>query len=57
MVICLHILHNSLNSWNYCFYQLLILHGVNDNRQTEMHTAEPLVPEPSPSELEIAIEI
>jgi hypothetical protein len=31
-------------------------HGVNDVRQTEMHTAEPLVPEPNPFEIEIAIE-
>jgi hypothetical protein len=29
---------------------------VNDVRQTEIHTAEPLVPEPSDSEVEIAIE-
>jgi len=29
---------------------------VNDVRQTEMHTAEPLVPEPSPFEVEIAID-
>jgi hypothetical protein len=31
-------------------------HGVNDIRQTEMHTVEPVVPEPSPYEVEIAIE-
>jgi hypothetical protein len=30
--------------------------GVNDVRQTETHTAEPLVPVPSSSEVEIAIE-
>jgi hypothetical protein len=30
--------------------------GVNDVRQTEVHTAVPLVPEPSDSEVEIAIE-
>jgi hypothetical protein len=34
----------------------LNVHGVNDVRQTEIHTAEPLVPEPSSSEVEIAIE-
>ena len=31
-------------------------HGVNDIRQTEKDTAEPLVPEPSASEVELAIE-
>jgi hypothetical protein len=34
----------------------LNLHGVKDVRQTEIHTAEPLVPEPSASEVEMAIE-
>jgi len=32
------------------------VHGVNDVRQTEIHTAEPLVPEPSAFEVELAIE-
>jgi len=32
------------------------VHGVNDVRQTEMHTAKPLVPEPSASEFKLAIE-
>jgi hypothetical protein len=32
------------------------MHGVNDVRRTEVHTAEPLVPEPSAFELEMAIE-
>jgi len=32
------------------------MHGVNDVRQTEIHTAEPLVPEPSDFEFEFAIE-
>jgi len=30
--------------------------GVNGVRQTEIHTAEPLVPEPSTFEFEMAIE-
>jgi hypothetical protein len=34
----------------------LNLHGVNDLRQTEIRTAEPLLPEPSDSEVEITIE-
>jgi len=31
-------------------------HGVNDVRHTEIHTAEPLVPETSAFEVEMAIE-
>ena len=38
------------------FSQLLDLQGVNDVRQTEIHTAEPLVPELSAFEAEIIIE-
>jgi len=34
----------------------LRVHRVNDVRQTEKHTAEPLVPEPSAFEVEMAIE-
>ena len=33
--------------WRDYFSELLNVHGVNDGRQTEIHTAEPLVPEPS----------
>jgi len=36
--------------------QLLNVHGVNDIRQIEIHTAEPLVPELSAFEVEVAIE-
>jgi hypothetical protein len=32
------------------------MHGVSDVRQTETQTAEPLVPEPSVFEVELAIE-
>ena len=38
------------------FSQLLNVHGVNDVRQTQIHTAEPLVPEPSAFEIELVIE-
>jgi len=38
------------------FSQLLNLHGVNDVRQIETHTAEPLVPETSAFDIELAIE-
>jgi hypothetical protein len=34
---------------------VLNVHGVHDVRQTDIHTAEPLVPEPSLVEVEIAI--
>jgi hypothetical protein len=37
------------------FSQLLIVHRVSDVRQIEIHTAEPLVPDPSPFEVENAI--
>jgi hypothetical protein len=39
---------------NY-FYQLLNVHGACGVRQTEMHAAEPFVPELSASEVEVAI--
>ena len=38
------------------FSQLLNVHGVSDVRQRETHTAEPLVPEPSAFEVELAID-
>jgi hypothetical protein len=48
--------HNILARWRSHFCQVLNVHGVNDVRQTEIHTAQPLVPEPSASEVEMAIE-
>jgi len=47
--------HSILARWRNHFCQLLIVHGVNDVRPTEIHTAEPLVPEPSAYEFEMAI--
>jgi hypothetical protein len=38
------------------FSKLLNVHGDNDVKQTEIHTAEPLVPEPCAFEVEMAIE-
>ena len=38
------------------FSQLLNVHGVNDIKHTDIHTAEPLVPEPSAFEAGLAIE-
>jgi hypothetical protein len=42
------------NTWKNYFCQLLNVHGARGVRQTEMHTAEPFVPEPSASEVEVA---
>jgi hypothetical protein len=47
--------HNILNRWNNHFSQLLSVHRISDVTQTEIHTAEPLVPDPSPFEVAIAI--
>ena len=38
------------------FSQLFNVHGISDVRQTAIHTAEPLVPEPSAFEVEMNIE-
>jgi len=48
--------HSILAMWRNCFSQILNVRGVNDVRQMEIHTAEPLVPEPRASEVELAIE-
>jgi len=46
--------HSILARWKNHFSQLLNVHGVSDVRQTEIHTTEPLVPEPSIYEIEMA---
>jgi hypothetical protein len=43
-----------LNRWKNCFPRLLNVHRLSDVRQIEVCTAEPLVPDPSPFEVEIA---
>jgi hypothetical protein len=48
--------HSIMTRWRNYFSQLLNVHGVNDVGQVEIHTAEPLVPEPSAFEVELAIE-
>ena len=48
--------YSILARWRKCFSQLLNVHGVNDIKHTNIHTAEPLVPEPSVFEVELAIE-
>jgi hypothetical protein len=45
-----------LKSWKNYFCKLLYVHGVNKVRQTEMHTAEPFVPESSSFVVEITIQ-
>jgi hypothetical protein len=47
--------HKILNRWKNYFCQLLNVHRTSDVRQTKMHTAEPFVPEPSTSEVEVAV--
>jgi hypothetical protein len=44
-----------LNKWKNFFNQVLNIHGVHDIKQMDIHMAEPLVPEPSLVEEEIAI--
>jgi len=48
--------HSIVASWRNYFSQLLNLHGVNGVRQTEIQTAEPLVPQPSAAVFELAID-
>jgi hypothetical protein len=47
--------HNILNRWKNYFSQLLHVQRVSDVRQIEIHTAMPLVPDPSPYKVETAI--
>ena len=47
--------HGILVRWRNHSSQLLNVHGVNNVRQTEIYTAEPLVPDPSAFEFEMAI--
>jgi hypothetical protein len=39
--------HSIMARWRNYFSQMLNVHGVSDDRQAEIHMAEPLVPEPS----------
>jgi hypothetical protein len=48
--------HSILVRWRNHFSQLLNVHVVKEVRQTEILTTEPLVPEPSAFQFEIAIE-
>jgi len=48
--------HSIVARWRKYFSQLFNVHGVKDVGQAEIHTAEPLIPEPSASEIELAID-
>ena len=48
--------HSIMARWRNYFSQILNVHGVSDVRQAEIHTVEPIVPEPSALEVELAIE-
>jgi hypothetical protein len=48
--------HSILARWRNYFSQLLNVQRDSDDRQTEINTAEPLVPGPSVFEVEMAIE-
>ena len=48
--------HSILSRWENYFSQFLNVYEVNDIRRTEIHTAEPRVPKPSDTELELTIE-
>jgi len=48
--------HSIVVRWRKYFSLLFNVHGVKDVGRAEIHTAEPLVPDPSASELELAFD-
>jgi len=48
--------HSIVARWRNYFSQLFNVHGVKDVGLAEIHTAQPLVPEPSASDVELAID-
>jgi hypothetical protein len=56
MVIYFQIFHRIFYSLKNYFCQLLNVYNINDIREAEVHTAEPLAPGPSSFEDKIAIE-
>ena len=48
--------HSIVARWRKYFSQLFNVNGVKDVGQAEIRTAEPLVPEPSASEVKLAID-
>jgi len=49
--------HGIVARWRNYFSQLFNVHGVKNDEQAKIHTAEPLVPEPSASGVELAIDM
>jgi hypothetical protein len=49
--------HSILARWRNHFSHLLNVHGVNDVRQTTIHTAQLLVPEPSAFQVDMKGEL
>ena len=47
--------HSIVVRWRNYFSQLFNVHGVKDVGHAEIHTAQPLVPEPSAFEVELVI--
>ena len=47
--------HSIVDMWRNYFSQLFNVHGVKDVGQTEIHTAEPLAPEPSAFQFGLAM--
>jgi hypothetical protein len=47
--------HNILNRWKNYFSQLLNIYRFSVVKQIKIHTAEPLIPDPSPFEVEIVM--
>jgi len=47
--------HSILVRWRNHLFQLINARGINDVRQTEIHTAVPVVPEPSAFDVEMVI--
>ena len=48
--------HSIVDRWRKYFSQLFNVHGLKDVGQVEISTADPLVPEPSAFEVELAID-
>ena len=48
--------HSIVARWRNYIFQLINVHVVKDVGLAEIHTAEPLEPEPSASEVELAID-
>jgi hypothetical protein len=48
--------HSTFARWRNHFSQPYNVHGVSDGRQTEIHTRQPLEPDPSAFEVDMTIE-